>query len=594
MKESKHFPLDQAKERIKNLYPDNDGDLLNDNIELNQTFTNTSDPDSDDDFFPDGAEFDYWNEMYDLYHNEDLLPVGDLDGDGQSNIVDPDSDSDGVPDGWEIENDLTPWRGDSDHNGEPDRFEFYIYYNFETLPTRDDDNDQLPDYWENFFKVSDPEDDPDNDGVNNINEWYNGSDPTYKDERYGFEHQENETQDRDEDGLSDRLEVAIGLNPNNPDTDNDSLFDNEEFQYWSLPFIDDTDEDNLTDGFEVFTGSGPHMIDSDRDKLPDIAELITDPSIPDTNKNLVLDGDEYYANDIDRDGLPNLVELDNSDGFTTDPFDPDCDGDGLKDGEEDSNRNGRRDGNDPTDRDSDWNSGGETDPNNWDTDGGGLSDDFEILINFDPLDPSDDGDFDLNIEPPEPPEVEPDPPEFTWNFNIDPTICLTWIGVIVIIILVLVVIYYFTRRKKKLIDEIIDILAAGESKLYTLDTGDEIRNTIFRTYQEFLNALTKYDLKRRKSMTVQEFAKVVGNKLPIRPAPVNRLTDVFEEARYSNHKLGTPTRDRAVQSFHEVRQDLLSYKGGYSIAKDSGAKIGPANKLFHKIKHRVSLKGNKS
>ncbi|WP_455391952.1 DUF4129 domain-containing protein [[Eubacterium] cellulosolvens] len=583
LRESRHYPLSEAKERIKKLYPDFDGDLLNDNIEKNVTFTSPMDPDSDDDFFPDGAEFNYWNETFKKYNDDNYLPTGDIDNDGQSNILDYDSDSDGVPDGWEMENGLKPWHTDSDLDGYSDRFEFIIYYNFEIKPKTDLDNDKMPDYWENYFNITEPWADTDGDGISNIYEWLNGSDPTVRDERYGFDGSEDRTTDSDFDGLSDRLERAIGTQPFDDDSDSDGVPDAMEFESWSLPFNQDSDGDNLTDEEELYIGTSSYMNDSDMDKLSDFEELVTDPTVPDTNKNLVLDGDEVYADDIDRDGLPNLLELDDSDGFTTDPFNPDTDGDGIVDGREDADHDGTRDGNDPTDRKSDWGSGGETDPNDPDTDNGGEPDGFEVLFGRDPLNPEDD-----ETELPEGPSIPAkEPPK---GIYIDPKTCLTTIIIIVIIILILIVSYYLIYHKRRLIDEVIDILEAGERELYSLDTSDEIRNAIYRTYLAFQNALTKYDLRRIDSMTVQEFAAVVRNKLPIRPSPVNGLTNVFEEARYSDHVMGIPSKNRALRSFRQVRQDLMNYRDEYLKSKDVESDVKTGKKFLNMIKKTISLK----
>lgn len=81
--------------------------------------------------------------------------------------------------------------------------------------------------------------------------------------------------------------------------------------------------------------------------------------------------------DPDNDGLSNYIERIGG----TDPNNPDTDGDGLKDGDEDKNHNGVVDA-------------GETDPRKADTDGGGVKDGDEIKFGLDPLDPKDDKDSD--------------------------------------------------------------------------------------------------------------------------------------------------------------------------------------------------------
>ena len=577
LKEAKHIQFSKLKTRWIRFFPDFDGDLLDDNIEKNITFTSHLDPDSDNDFFPDGAEYNYWNSPNVSANVEMYKPTGDIDGDGLTNILDPDSDGDSVPDGWEVLFGLHPGKYDSFREGITDRYKFLIYY-FDPYHARDNDRDKLPDNWEQYFNVYEPFEDTDGDGVDNFHEWMNGSDPTLMDERYGYLNTEDELADTDEDGLTDYLEKGIGLDPFNPDYDNDGLLDGEEYLYWSLPFDADTDGDKINDSAEVWNGTSPYIKDSDHDHLLDPEELKTNPLVPDSDRNLILDGDEFLAHDIDRDGLNTLLEMDDTDGYTTDPLDPDTDNDGLIDGAEDKNRNGRREGNDPTDRYSDWGFGGETDPNEHDTDGGGLDDGFEVSYGFDPLNPNDD---DISEEPPPQSPPPPDTPEF----EIDPWTCLIVLLVVIVLLVAILTIYYFTQIRRKFIEEIIEILETAEKVLYELDTSDAIRNAIYTVYRRFLEAMKNYNLTRKESMTVQEFVVIVRAKLPLSNKPVQGLTDVFEEARYSDHKLGVRSKNRAIKNFKLVKDELITYKEKDPTLFLPGTVKGKFNTVIMKIKN---------
>jgi hypothetical protein len=113
------------------------------------------------------------------------VPDTDTDGDGTANCLDTDDDDDGMPDGWEI------------------------IYGFNPI----DD--------------SDADDDKDNDGLTNLEEYQNGTLPSFY--------------DTDMDSLSDGDEVNIyGSNPNNKDTDGDGFDDGVEVNY-------ETDPDNPDD-----------------------------------------------------------------------------------------------------------------------------------------------------------------------------------------------------------------------------------------------------------------------------------------------------------------------------------------------------------
>jgi hypothetical protein len=102
------------------------------------------------------------------------------------------------------------------------------------------------------------------------------------------------------------------------DTDDDGLSDSDEAEWGTDPFNPDTDGDMLPDGEEVMAhGTDPLDPDTDHDGLMDSDELMfgTDPLIPDTDGDGLSDGEEVML-------------------YGTDPMDPDSDHDGVSDGDE--------------------------------------------------------------------------------------------------------------------------------------------------------------------------------------------------------------------------------------------------------------------
>jgi len=147
----------------------------------------------------------------------------------------------------------------------------------------------------------------------------------------------------------------------------------------------DTDGDGVPDEQEDINGNGVFE--------PELGE--TDPNDPDTDGDGLLDGEERRIGtdpnfcDTDGDGLSDSIEAgrihpDGEEGCrglmpggtnyrkpsVLDPLNPDSDGDGLPDGEEDMNVNG-------------WVDPDESDPTLADTDGDGLSDYVETTGDFD-------------------------------------------------------------------------------------------------------------------------------------------------------------------------------------------------------------------
>jgi hypothetical protein len=151
-----------------------------------------------------------------------------------------------------------------------------------------------------------------------------------------------EQTDSDNDGLNDRQELAMGSNNNLSDTDSDGLSDGDEiYIYKTSPLLSDSDEDGIADNFEADFATSPNLADTDSDLLNDYDEInvySTNPLNPDQDGDGLLDGEEVNTystdplnGDTDTDGLLDGEEVNT---YSTDPLNGDTDTDGLLDGEE--------------------------------------------------------------------------------------------------------------------------------------------------------------------------------------------------------------------------------------------------------------------
>lgn len=168
--------------------------------------------------------------------------------------------------------------------------------------------------------------------------------------------------DTDGDGLDDEEEVIYGTNPQVADTDRDGLSDGDEVAAGLDPLDEDTDDDGVRDGAEGATCRNC----SDADPFGDAdGDSVINALDPDADGDGIFDGTElgvrlplqgggvapyvYKGTDVER----GFFVADEDPTTTTDPTNPDTDGDGFPDGQEDANRNGRvdpgeSDPNDPT------------------------------------------------------------------------------------------------------------------------------------------------------------------------------------------------------------------------------------------------------
>ena len=194
-------------------FEDTDGDGLSDSAEI-ALGTSILNPDSDGDGLLDGWEIA--NSFNPLSQPGQGEADDDADGDDLTNLQEQvlgsnprnsDTDGDELPDKQEIAKGTDICKPDTDNDGLTDKEEVDLGYD----PLDPDmDRDGMPDGWESSHRL-DPRNsardngalgDPDRDGLTNIDEYLNGTNPR--------------SADTDGDGVSDRIEVEREADPTDP------------------------------------------------------------------------------------------------------------------------------------------------------------------------------------------------------------------------------------------------------------------------------------------------------------------------------------------------------------------------------------------
>ena len=334
---------------------DTDNTVGNDDMAVEMGFdvddndvADAADPnnDSDGDDVPNGVET---AENSDPIDTNDFL---DTDGDGTPDFVDADSDNDGTPDVDETGGD--PY-ADLDNDGVP----AYLDDNDNDLTVGNDDGTVEMSFDDNGDGVADFQDsttDSDGDGVPNLVEVAEGTDPDDPDDFVDTDQDgtPNFTDtDSDNDGVIDEDETPAGdpyadLDGDGvpaylDDDDTDGTVGDDDMSVEMAFDVDgndvpdgndpnnDTDGDTVPNGVETAEGTDPlddtDFLDSDGDGTPDYGDADAD------NDGISSDdeagGDPYV--DMDNDGVPVYLDGDDNDltvgadGVQT-PYDTDADG----------------------------------------------------------------------------------------------------------------------------------------------------------------------------------------------------------------------------------------------------------------------------
>jgi hypothetical protein len=130
-----------------------------------------------------------------------------------------------------------------------------------------------------------------------------------------------------------------------------------------------------------------------------------------------------------------------------------------------------------------------------------------------------------------------------------------WLIVLIIVAVGSVITGYaiYEIQKKRALRGMQTIIRRAADQLVA---GNEYAAVIFKAYRKLANNMKRYGYMRRDSETFREFEKAIRIALPIDQKAMSDFLTVLEEARYSQHEMGEPDRDRAIQALRAVQYSL--------------------------------------
>jgi hypothetical protein len=166
---------------------------------------------------------------------------------------------------------------------------------------------------------------------------------------------------------------------------------------------------------------------------------------------------------------------------------------------------------------------------------------------------------------PAPPEATPDtqvesPPEGAGRDPGPPWAAIALGGA------VLVVLAAAAMTRRHLVDEPVEgpdgsrdaVLASLASSMDALTNATDDRAAIIAAYAALLEGLARAGVPRRIDEAPEEYVRRVLTSLHVSPEPLDELTSLFSEARFSEHPLGQGQRVRAVAALEAARSDLMA------------------------------------
>lgn len=97
---------------------------------------------------------------------------------------------------------------------------------------------------------------------------------------------------------------------------------------------------------------------------------------------------------------------------------------------------------------------------------------------------------------------------------------------------------------------------AVQTAISELELGGDVRAAILACFQRFCALVGSRGIAGQLALTPRELKGLAIERLHVAPDASETLTSLFEEARYSEHRLGEEARSRALDSLARIRSAL--------------------------------------
>lgn len=98
--------------------------------------------------------------------------------------------------------------------------------------------------------------------------------------------------------------------------------------------------------------------------------------------------------------------------------------------------------------------------------------------------------------------------------------------------------------------------ATIQETIDALEFGQDVRATIIECFHRFCRLLGARGVQDQEPLTPRELEALAVERLGVSGDAPEALTSLFEEARYSHHRLGEAERGRAIESLSRIRAAL--------------------------------------